>query len=264
MTTVYIGSTLMWRGSLKDIFLMAKDSGLQGIEMWAQQFIYGGFDEDEFRELMESTGIKACMHSQSWDLNPASMNEGIRSQSVKEIIKSVELAKRLGINEVTVHPGHRTVNCEAAPYEDYLRRSFSEILGAAENAGVRVSLEIMEKIPKEFVTDMQAMRRVCGPMFDKFLYTLDIAHCDSDEEALRTLDADRGHISKIHISNRRGNKFHTPLSEGDHNMRDLIPKLAGYGLPMVIEGFDESKDFSTVKDNIGFIRNILKNGGEEK
>ena len=255
MTTVYIGSTLMWSGSLRDIFLMAEDSGLQGIELWAQQFIYRGFDENEFKELMESTGIEACMHSQSWDLNPASMNEGIRSQSVKEIIRSIELAKRLGINEVTVHPGHRTVSCECVPYEDHLRRSFSEILEAAENAGVRLSLEIMEKIPKEFVTDMQAMQ---------FVYTLDIAHCDSGKEALRILEEDGEHISKIHISNRRGNKFHTPLSEGDHDMKDLIPKLAGYGLPMVMEGFDESKDFSTVKDNIGFIRKIFKNGGEEK
>lgn len=264
MTTVYIGSTLMWSGSLRDIFIMAGDSGLQGIELWAQQFIYRGFDENEFKELRESTGIKACMHSQSWDLNPASMNEGIRSQSVKEIIRSIELAERLGINEVTVHPGHRTVSCECVPYEDHLRRSFSEILGYAENAGVRISLEIMEKIPKEFVTDMQAMRRVCGSMFDKFVYTLDIAHCDSSEEALRILEEDGGHISKIHISNRKGNKFHTPLSEGDHDMKDLIPELAGYGLPMVIEGFDESKDFSTVKENIGFIRSIFKNGGEEK
>ena len=126
-----------------------------------------------------------------------------------------------------------------------------------------ISLEIMEKIPKEFVTSMDAMKQVCGELFSSFVYTLDLAHCDSAGEALDTLKDYSRNISKIHISNRKGNQLHTPLYEGDYDMETLLPQLAAYGLPMVIEGFDSRRDASTAKQNIHFIQTIFQNGGKQ-
>ena len=122
----------------------------------------------------------------------------------------------------------------------------------------------MEKIPKEFVTTMEAMKAVCVDLFDQFVYTLDVAHCDSEDEALSTLQNYRSRISKLHISNRKGPKFHTPLNEGDYDMEKLLPELARYTLPMVIEGLDSSRDFSTAKQNIRFIQNIFNGGNQNE
>ena len=95
----------------------------------------------------------------------------------------------------------------------------------------------------------------------QFVYTLDVAHCDSEEEILSILQNYRPQISKIHISNRKGSRFHTPLNEGDYDMKKLLPKLAHYNLPIVIEGLDSSGDFSIAKQNIQFIQHIF-NGGK--
>ena len=104
-----------------------------------------------------------------------------------EVKKSVELAYQLGLDEVTVHPGHCTISGIGVSYGAYLKESLREILEYAQKWKIDVSLEIMEKIPREFVTTMDAMKEVCGDMFDQFVYTLDVAHCDSEEEILSIL-----------------------------------------------------------------------------
>ena len=261
MANIYLSSTLLWNGSMEEIFDMVFQSGLDGIELWSQQFFYRKFDIDEFEKLAALYPLKNCIHSQSWDLNISSVNDGIRKQSVTEVKKSVELAYQLGLDEVTVHPGHCTISGIGVSYGAYLKESLREILEYAQKWKIDVSLEIMEKIPREFVTTMDAMKEVCGDMFDQFVYTRDVAHCDSEEEILSILQNYRPQISKIHISNRKGSRFHTPLNEGDYDMKKLLPKLAHYNLPMVIEGLDSSGDFSIAKQNIQFIQHIF-NGGK--
>lgn len=260
MANIYLSSTLLWRGSLEEIFDNVFRFGSDGIELWSQQFFYRKFDIGEFEKLAALYPLKNCVHSQSWDLNISSVNDGIRKQSVAEVKKSVELAYQLGLDEVTVHPGHRTISGTEVSYGAYLHESLREILEYAQKRKIDVSLEIMEKIPREFVTTMDAMKAVCGDMFDQFVYTLDVAHCDGEEEILSTLQNYRPRISKIHISNRKGSRFHTPLDEGDYDMEKLLPELARYNLPMVIEGLDSSRDFSAAKQNIQFVQHIF-NGG---
>lgn len=110
MANIYLSSTLLWNGSMEEIFDMVFQSGLDGIELWSQQFFYRKFDIDEFEKLAALYPLKNCIHSQSWDLNISSVNDGIRKQSVTEVKKSVELAYQLGLDEVTVHPGHCTIS----------------------------------------------------------------------------------------------------------------------------------------------------------
>ncbi len=257
MATIYIGSPLLWNCSLEEIFDWTYRSGLDGIELWAQQFFYHGFRRNDYLRLAALYPLKSCVHSQSWDLNLASINDGIRRQSVTEVKKSIELADSLGVDEVTVHPGHHTISAISEHSRDFLRESLEEILEYGQKLQIDISLEIMEKIPKEFVTSMEAMKQVCGDMFSNFVYTLDIAHCDSEEEALAVLKDYSPRISKIHISNRIGNTFHTPLSRGDYDMKALLPKLARYRVPLVMEGFDSGRELSTASENTKFIQTVL-------
>lgn len=264
MASFYLSSTLLWGSSPEEMFQLAYQSGLSGIELWAQHFFYQKYNTEEYRKLSALYPLRGCVHSQSWDLNLASLNDGIRTQSIAEVKKSIDLARCLDLEEVTVHPGHRTIPGAGEPYRKYLRESLKEILEYAEKLGIDISLEIMEKLPKEFATSMEAMEQICGPLFDRFVYTLDIAHCDSSQEALNTLKTYGHRISKIHISNRRGNQFHTPLYEGDYDMVQLLPELARYDLPMVIEGFDSQGSFDIAKQNIHFIQTIFQNGGKKQ
>lgn len=91
MANIYLSSTLLWRGSLEEIFDNVFRFGSDGIELWSQQFFYRKFDIGEFEKLAALYPLKNCVHSQSWDLNISSVNDGIRKQSVAEVKKSVEI-----------------------------------------------------------------------------------------------------------------------------------------------------------------------------
>ena len=136
MASIYLSSTLLWGSSPEEMFQLAYQSGLSGIELWAQHFFYQKYNAEEYRKLAALYPLRGCVHSQSWDLNLASLNDGIRTQSIAEVKKSIDLARRLDLEEVTVHPGHRTIPGAGEPYREYLRESLKEILEYAEKLGL--------------------------------------------------------------------------------------------------------------------------------
>lgn len=252
MKQILISSTLVWNASLADLFRRVYENGLGGIEMWAQHFYSNHYSITEFQRLRQQYPLQVVVHSCSWDLNLSSMNEAVRKTSVREVVRSLALAKQLGATEVTVHPGHMTMPCWRDESMRIMHASLQEIADASYRLAMPVSLEIMEHTKKEIVTDMAAMEEVTGDLFDFFSYTLDIAHCDSVDEALYTLNHLR-HISKLHISNRKGPQYHTLLDDGDYDFTRLLPDLCRYDVPMVVEGYDPQGGWGAFYEDLSFL-----------
>ena len=256
MKQILISSTLLWNLSLCDMFRQVYELGLGGLEMWAQHFYCRQYDEGEYRRLSQKYPLQTVVHSCSWDLNLSSMNQAVRQASVEEVIASMEFAKRVGAREVTVHPGHMTMPCWRRESALLMHESLQKIADASYRLNMPVSLEIMEKTKKEFVTDIESMKEVTGDLFSFFTYTLDIAHCDSPDEGLdilRRVDT----VSKLHISNRIGGLYHTPLYDGDFDFTELLPALRSYHLPMVLEGYDPQGGLDVFYRNVEFLQEHL-------
>ena len=253
MKQILISSTLLWNLSLSEMIRHISDNGLGGLELWAQHFYCRRYDEGEYRRLARQHSLRTIVHSCSWDLNLSSMNREIRRTSVQEVVASLAFARRVGAEEVTVHPGHMTMPCWRRESAALMHESLQEIADAAYKMDMPVSLEIMEKTKKEFVTDIQSMQEVTGDLFTFFSYTLDIAHCDSADEALSALRR-LPSISKLHISNRIGSRYHTPLYDGDFDFDSLLPELCAYGLPMVLEGYDDKGGLAAFYGNVDYLK----------
>lgn len=253
MSKVFVSSTLFWGTPLPETLRLVRQNGLAGLELWAQQFFLENFQEAEYLRYVEKYGLESTVHACSWDLNLASANAGIREASVQQVIRSLELASRIGAREVTVHPGHMTMVCWREESVQLLQQSLRRIAAAARSLQMPVSLEIMEKIKKEFVTDPASMEEVTGPLSSFFFYTLDLAHCDSTEE-METFHRTLPRISKLHISNRVGPQYHTPLPDGDYDFRALLPRLKAWDLPMVVEGYDSTAAHEVFTKNIHFLQ----------
>ncbi|WP_088186860.1 sugar phosphate isomerase/epimerase family protein [Desulfosporosinus sp. FKA] len=253
MPELYFSSTLMWPASLEDLFRTAYENGFAGVEFWAQQFAVKGYSVKDFVKMLSIYPLKTMVHSFSWDLNLASLNDEIREASIRETLKGIDLTATLGGFEITVHPGKRTLDTEPEVYYERLRNSLVEISRYAKERHVNVSLEIMEKAKKEFVVSIEALKQLTGNLFNEFFYTLDIAHCDQEEIIFTSL-ASLDRISKLHVSNRKGKILHTPLRKGDYKLDKLLPRLSNYKLPLVIEGFDDDNEFWILKDNIKFLK----------
>lgn len=254
MSIFLVSSTLLWKYDLTDIVEAISTNGWQGMELWAEQFWHRQYSAKEFRQLAFShPSLMTTVHASSWDLNLSSLNEGIRQASVNEVIRSMELARSIGAREVTVHPGHMTKPCCRAYSAEKTFESFQRIAEVSLRLDMPVSLEIMEKEPKEFVTTVEAMKEVTGSLYSFFSYTVDVAHCDSPAEAL-TMVQTIGHLSKIHLSNRQGHQYHTPLGNGDFHIEGFLPVLEKSDVPFVVEGYDPQCGDRTFKENTAWLK----------
>lgn len=253
--SIYFSSTLMWNKSLDEIMKKAYLEGFQGIELWMQQVEYKKYSVNECKQALKKNPIDITIHAYSWDLNLSSLNEGIRKASINEILKSIDYAHLIKAKDVTIHPGRKTIFGFEDNNKELLYKSLKEISDYAKEKNIIISLEIMEKVSKEFITSDIELKECIKNLYEDFQYTLDVAHCTNEEEVFNYLNSvDR--ISKIHISNKIGNKLHTPLSIGDYDFQELLFKLEETNNPLVIEGIDYSDDLDILENNINFIKSI--------
>lgn len=252
---LYFSSTLMWNADLPVLFQTAQTLQVQGIELWAQQFESMAYQEAECLRLMEQYDGAVFVHSKTWDLNFASLNRSARETAIREVKASIDLAATLHAPEVTVHPPRQSLGGNEAFYRELAYQGLTEILSYARRKQVEVSLEVMEKIPKEMMTTQEQVKELTGDLFNEFLYTVDVAHCDSVAEAESFL-LGLPRISKLHISNRRGGTYHTTLANGDISFVELWPALESSGYPMVVEGLDISNQYTMLYENMDYIQTL--------
>jgi sugar phosphate isomerase/epimerase len=231
-----MSSVCLWGTELPGIIRFAAGAGFSALELWIEQ-LGSGTGAAELRGLAEEQGISLYAHAVSWDINLCSHNPVMQNASVGEVKRSIELARQLGAENITVHPGRTGAPVFGEDfYVERMKQSLAEICRFGLDAGVRVSLELMEKIPKEFVTTPGVMKKLlntippgaCG-------ITLDAAHLESAEMFIDYFNA-MPRVDKIHLSNRRGNTFHVPVFKGDINTVQVLEFLQDKNVPIVIEG----------------------------
>jgi sugar phosphate isomerase/epimerase len=247
----------MWNASVQEIFSMANFYKVGGIELWAEQAEAFHYNTCAIRRLAQKYDIKVVVHSKSWDLNFASLNKSVQRASLRSIKKSIDFAKVLGASEVTIHPPRQTLLIEDSFYIKKTQTGLEKLLEYSEKQGVSLSLEIMEKLPKEIITTPETLKTILGSLYESFIYTVDIAHCNDKKEIFSIL-ASIDSVSKIHISNKRGKLFHTPLYDGDFDFQQILPRLKEYNVPLVIEGLEAGSSYQVLKNNMDFVQNVLK------
>ncbi|MBC2578743.1 sugar phosphate isomerase/epimerase [Clostridium sp. DJ247] len=257
MRNIYFSSILLWNKSLEEVMEIAHSYEYEGVEIWAQHFWFKNSSINSILNLKEKYGLKILCHGASNDINICSINEGIRKQSIKEIKKSILLSKRLEAEHITIHPGRKSfASSHFGWYKEVLLNSLNEITEFSFKNSVELSIELMEVIPKEFVTTPEIMNDIIMRLKHPIKTTLDIAHLEKEylfELYLKQLK----NINKIHISDRQGSKYHVTLGKGDLNCKAMIKEVIKLDLPLVIEGYDNSDNMQKFKENTDFIKSLL-------
>ncbi|MCK5559049.1 MAG: sugar phosphate isomerase/epimerase, partial [Thermoplasmata archaeon] len=87
-----------------------------GFELWeisADLKQYLPNIKEQYQELMPSYNIEIALHAPFNDINIAALNPTIRTRSINFILKTIDVAVKLDIELITVHPGHL---CPAGVY----------------------------------------------------------------------------------------------------------------------------------------------------
>ena len=173
-------------------------------------------DKGEFKDC----GIDMRIHAATVDINIASLNTGIRAESVRQMIECGHYAEKINANTITVHPGIIGRN------EPHLRKwaleiaveSIGEII---DNTNVEVSVENMPvrgKFLGNMVEEIEMIQEETGCSL-----TIDTGHgntCGNLEEMLSLKN-----ISYCHLNDNDGVKDqHIAIGNGTLDL-NLLKKI---------------------------------------
>ena len=188
-----------------DIIDLAKKHGFEIIEILGE----GPFFENDNMEFKDC-GLDMRIHAATVDINIASLNKGIRAESVRQMIQCGEYAESINANTITVHPGiigRNEPRLRKAALE-FAIESFGEIM---DNTNVEVSVENMPvrgKFLGNTVEEIEMIQEATGCSL-----TIDTGHgntCGNLEEMLSLKN-----ISYCHLNDNDGVKDqHITLGEG--------------------------------------------------
>lgn len=188
-----------------DIIDLAKKHGFEMIEILGE----GPFFENENMEYKDC-GLDVRIHAATVDINIASLNRGIRTESVRQMIHCAEYAETIGAKTITVHPGIIGRN-EPRLRKAALEFSVESVGDIIDAANVEVSVENMPvrgKFLGNTVEEIEMIQEETGCRL-----TIDTGHgntCGNLEEMLSLKN-----ISYCHLNDNDGVKDqHIALGEG--------------------------------------------------
>ena len=197
------------------IINLAKKHKFEIIEILGE----GPFFEKENLEYKDC-GLDVRIHAATVDINIASLNRGIRNESVRQMIQCGEYAKSIDANTITVHPGiiGRNEPRLRKWALEYAVESVGEII---DNTDVEVSVENMPvrgKFLGNTVEEIEMIQEATGCSL-----TIDTGHgntCGNLEEMLSLKN-----ISYCHLNDNDGIKDqHITLGKGTLDL-NLLKKI---------------------------------------
>lgn len=198
-----------------EIIDLARKHDFEIIEILGEEMILEK-DNHEFRDC----GLDIRIHSPTVDINIASLNKGIRKESIRQIINCAHIAEDLNASAITVHPGIIGRN-EPHLREQAMLFSIESIGEIIDNSNVTISVENMPvrgKFLGNTVEEIERIQEETGCYL-----TIDTGHgntCGNLEEMLNLKK-----ISYCHLNDNDGKKDqHIALGDGTMDLK-LLKKI---------------------------------------
>lgn len=163
-------------------------------------------------------GLEVCIHAPTVDINIASLNYGIKAESVKQMRECIDYAESINAHAITVHAGKIGRN------EPRLRKvalelaceSIAELVDYAENVIISVeNMPVREVFLGNTIEELEMFQSECGCNL-----TIDVGHGNTtgnNEELLKLKD-----ITYCHLNDNDGIKDqHITLGEGTLDLKLL-------------------------------------------
>ncbi|MDI6643973.1 MAG: sugar phosphate isomerase/epimerase [Methanobacteriaceae archaeon] len=200
-------------------------------------------------EVFSSYDMEVYLHSPTIDLNPASLNPGIRNETLLQLKETIDLAAEIGSEAVTTHPGmiHRLEDRIRLLAMEYAIETLQSASEYANERGIKFSIENMPGRSVYFCNNSlehQNFTKRC-----QCHATLDVGHANTTQDVESFFKMNN--ILYYHISDNNGEKDeHLSLGEGKLNLNLLK------GLKNVII---ELNDYNNILKSRDILLNLNKN-----
>ncbi len=213
-------STLaLFMSSLEECLETASKDGFQLLEIlcegpyWPRNVL----DSINNFEVFASYSIDVYLHSPTIDLNPGSLNPGIREETLKQLKETVDFASEINSKAITTHPGmiHRLEE----RIRNYGIEHAIEILTKANDyaveRGIMFSIENMPNRYSYFCNsakEHQFFIEKCGSYA-----TVDTGHANTSDDVKSFFETKK--IAYYHLNDNNGEKDqHLPLGDGTFDL----------------------------------------------
>lgn len=196
-------------------------------------------------ELTDSYDLRLTIHSPILDMNIASATRSFRSESVRQVLRSIDNAARLGAELVVVHPGVRTPLEYFDPKIHWVlnRESLRQILSYGERAGVKIGVENMPSNHSYLLEKPSEFLDLIGEGLPLQM-TLDVGHANTTGQLKAFLKEMGTRIAHIHLHDNMGERDdHLVVGKGTIDWPSLRRCLDLGRTTAVIEAnsFDDGK-----------------------
>lgn len=264
----YSSSMLLRDGGVTAAIEAIAGSGFDGIEIWVDQAVANDEKPDHLRDHVSSSGLGATVHASSYDINLAAANPGIRSESQRQILASVQFAADLEAPLAVVHPGRRSSSRdEPEEFWPVVLRALEPIDELGGQLGVQVAVELMERRPKEIVLTPTDANRIMEHGFRSITITVDLAHSYTNGDPVEFLRSmNFSYIGHIHLSDSKPGKVHVPLGEGEIDLFSLYEAIVelGYDGIVNIEGYEPGRGTDLIVSNKRVIDRLMTGGNSPR
>ncbi len=159
---------------------------------------------DQF-ESVASYDFEITLHAPTVDLNPASLNVGIREETARQLQETLCLAAALNASTITTHPGHvkrinDRITTRARTYALTTLREWAE---CCDNEGVRPSIENMPNHSRYFCTSVSEHELFVTQCVSSA--TIDVGHAHTNGAVADFMRADFP-VSYYHVSDNHGER----------------------------------------------------------
>ena len=224
-----------------EIIKKAKENNFKMIEILGEAPFFKKENTMAFKECE----LEVSIHGPTVDINIASLNEGIRAESVKQMKECIDYAENINAHAITVHAGKISRN------EPRLRKaaleiaceSISELVDYSKNIIISVeNMPVRQSFLGNKIEELEMFKSECGCRF-----TIDLGHGNTTGNNNELLDLKD--ITYCHLNDNDGVKDqHIPLGDGTLNLK-LLKKVK--------KGIIELNNFDNILKSKKVIENII-------
>ena len=248
-----ISSLLFKSHPLGEVIDLARDQGVSWLEVWTEHLWRD--DNGDLLKRLRQSGLKLSVHGPIGDLNITSSNQGIREESIRQVLQGIEEAAAMDAKVITIHPGFLTGR-QDTPEEIWENQisAFIRFAARGKELGLIIAMETMEKRNKEVVIDPEIANRITDAVnMGSFGLTFDISHAHTVMDVVEFIRALRK-ISHIHISDTKDGKAHVLMGQGEIAFEPVLQALRGkYDGALVIEGWNPQDEMGMVRKSTSFL-----------
>jgi len=251
---------------------IASDLGYDAFEIFGEfpqaEIDYISREERETaKKLAEELKLELLVHCPFNNLNIASLNRGIREESVQQYLSAVDFCAEIGGEALVVHNGEYIIDPAIGDMGPQVKaiqwqlnlEALKRVSERAERAGVMLCLENCNFVWNKIERSIEDLVRIKQAIVSENLkFTLDIGHSRLAEGVNQALKVLGKEIRHIHFTDNFGKQDdHLIIGEGDFDYSPFLDFFRSFPFVITLEVIKLNRSIEPAKRSLENFRKII-------